>query len=380
MRVAFNATALLSPLTGIGQYSFHLASALVQRPGLDLEFFYGTGWSRQIRQTPLPHVRTLKSLLKFFIPNSYTISRALQQRNFNKCAKAPPIDIYHEPNFLAFTSHVRSVVTVHDLSWVRFPETHPIERVRAMDKYFEPGIKRASLILTDSEFVKRELMEVFRVDEARIRSIHLGVETLFRPRESAESHSVLSRLGVTHSQYLLSVGTLEPRKNIATSLRAYTLLPKALRSRFPLVIAGMKGWKTSPLETIVEPLVQSGEVLVTGYLTRDDLAVLTSGAAGLVYPSLYEGFGLPPLEAMASGVPVIASNVSSIPEVVGDAGILVDPQDAEELADAMRRLLTDEALRDSLSSKGLDRSALFTWENCVAQTVEAYKSACGMND
>ena len=168
MRVAFNATALLSPLTGIGQYAHHLARGLQQRGDVDLDLFYATGWSKEVRTEPLPAVATLKSLVRRFLPNSYAISRGFQQKFFTAGALQAKNDIYHEPNFLAYRFNGPSVITVHDLSWIRYPDMHPIERVRAMDKYFQPGLDRASLILTDSEFVKRELMDVFEIGRAHV--------------------------------------------------------------------------------------------------------------------------------------------------------------------------------------------------------------------
>ena len=176
-----------------------------------------------------------------------------------------------------------------------------------------------------------------------------------------------------HGQYLLTVGTLEPRKNLQTVLHAYMLLPQQIRKRFPLVLAGIKGWHMSALEQQIAPLVAAGEIRQLGYLPREELATVVAGALALIYPSIYEGFGLPPLEAMACGVPVIASGVSSLPEVVGDAGLLIDPHDTEAVAQAMQRLITDPGSRLHLSQKALARSARFSWGKCVEQTIDAYR-------
>jgi glycosyltransferase involved in cell wall biosynthesis len=180
---------------------------------------------------------------------------------------------------------------------------------------------------------------------------------------------------LTHGRYLLAVGTLEPRKNLQVALEAFASLPASLRERFPLVLVGMKGWKTSALEQKLAPMVASGQVRQLGYLSRQDLATVMAGATAMVYPSVYEGFGLPPLESMACGVPVIASNVSSIPEVVGDSGLLIDPSDAQALALKMVQLLEDEVLRSQLADRALARSQLFSWAKCTDQTVDVYKAA-----
>lgn len=227
MRVAFNATGLLSPLTGIGQYSRHVAMGLSACDALDAEFFYGAYWSKEVRAAPMPSAASVLSWIRRHVPFSYELRRLVQKHRFTAHARPGRFDIYHEPNILPLPFDGPTVVTVHDLSWIRFPHTHPIERVRAMDKYFEPGLKRASLILTDSDFVKRELVEVFGVRPERIRPVLLGVEPLFRPQSAVETLPVLSRHALTHGQYLLAVGTLEPRKNLQVALQAFMQLPPA---------------------------------------------------------------------------------------------------------------------------------------------------------
>jgi alpha-1,3-rhamnosyl/mannosyltransferase len=373
MRVAVNGIALLSPLTGIGQYTYHLAKGLHATPGCDLDLFYGTGWSKELRTTPAPGLSRLKTLVKRFVPNPYAVSRFVMQRRFSAGVHASRPDIYHEPNFLAYTCSAPTVITVHDLSWIRYPHTHPIERVRAMNKYFEPGLRRAALILTDSEFVKREVREAFGVKPELIKSVPLGVEPLFHPRSAAETLPVLTRHKLQHGRYLLAVGTLEPRKNLQVVLQAFMRLPPATRKQYPLVLVGMTGWHTSALEAQMAPMIQSGELRQLGYVSRPDLAAVIAGAVTLIYPSVYEGFGLPPLEAMACGVPVIASNVSSLPEVVGDTGVLIGPHDVQAVADAMGLLIADPMLRDKMAAQALTRSQGFTWEKCVAQTMSAYQ-------
>jgi glycosyltransferase involved in cell wall biosynthesis len=373
MRIAFNATSLLSPLTGIGQYSRHLALGLAAHADLDVDFFYGAVWSKTVRDAPLPGLPGMTPWLRRHVPFSYELRRFVQRHQFAQNSKKRAFDLYHEPNILALPLDAPTVITVHDLSWIRFPSMHPIERVRAMNKDFEPGLKRAALILTDSEFVKRELTEVFGVKPERIRPVLLGAENLFHPQSAEQTRTVLNAHGLTHGQYILAVGTLEPRKNLSVALRAFMQLPPQLRKRFPLVLAGMKGWHTSELEQEIASLATSGEVRLLGYLPREDLATVIAGATTLVYPSIYEGFGLPPLEAMACGVPVITSNVSSIPEVVGDTGLMLDPQDENGFAEAMQLIVTGPELRADMATKALARSREFSWARCVSETIDAYK-------
>lgn len=375
MKVALNGTALLSPLTGLGQYTHHLAQGLMEHSEVDLVFFYGNRWGVELQNSPLKGIVGVKSLAKRFLPNPYALNRFLQQRVFNHGIRIQKPQIYHEPNFIAFESDIPSIVTVHDLSWIRFPDMHPEQRVRAMNTYFEKGLQRASLVLTDSHFVKQELIEVFGVPSERIQPVLLGVDKSFHPKSKEQTQSTLDRFSLKHDSYLVAVGTLEPRKNLQSALSAFMQFPQSVRQRFPLVLVGMKGWHTSELEAQLSPLIRAGEVRELGYLSRNDLIDVVAGALTLIYPSIYEGFGLPPLEAMACGVPVITSNVSSIPEVVGDAGIMLDPHDIDGFSDAMQRLIDDANLRAELSSQALNRSKDFTWGRCAEQTLAAYRKA-----
>ena len=186
---------------------------------------------------------------------------------------------------------------------------------------------------------------------------------------------MLAAEGLVPGGYLLSVGTLEPRKNVKTTLQAYASLPAAWRKRHPLVFVGLRGWHGSELDAALQPLLASGDVRVLGYLDRDRLAAVTAGARALVYPSLYEGFGLPPLEAMGCGVPPIVSGDTCLPELVGDAGLTVPALDVAAVANAMRLLCEDDALRARLSGRAVERAAGYTWKRCADETVAVYRRA-----
>lgn len=375
IRLAFNGVSLLSPLTGIGQYTSHLATNLASSKHLEADFFYGAGWSKSVHLQAPPAIKNFLPWFRKHVPWSYEIRQWIQSHRFKATANSGRFDLYHEPNNVPLPFDGPLVLTVHDLSWIRYPQMHPVERVKAMDKYFESGLRRATRVLTDSNFVKNELLDVFGLRAETIHPIGLGVESNFKPRTQAETRRVLKDLDLLHGQYLLAVGTLEPRKNLQVALEAFLKLPKLLRQRYPLVLVGMKGWHTSPLEARLAPLLSSGEVRQLGYVTREDLALVMAGACALVYPSVYEGFGLPPLEAMACAVPVIASNVSSIPEVVGDTGILLDPDDVQGLADAMIKMLEAPDYRMSLSDRALQRSQLYSWDRCACETIDVYRAA-----
>jgi glycosyltransferase involved in cell wall biosynthesis len=377
MRLAFNATALLSPLTGIGQYSFQLAQEYLRREECAMELFYGSYWDHRLYATPSKTLAAALPWIRNVVPRSYQLRRWLQNARFYQHARKNgkgKFDVYHEPNFLPLRFDGPTVITVHDLSWIRHPETHPEVRVNAMNRYFEPGLRRADAIITDSAFVKQELMQVFGVSERLISVVPLGVESLFQPLQAEQTQTVLVQHQLVHGRYFLAVGTLEPRKNLGLALTAYMQLPERIRCIHPLVLIGMKGWRTTALEEQIAPLIRSGQVRQLGYVSRADLAILVAGAMTLVYPSIYEGFGLPPLEAMACGVPVVCANSSSLPEVVGDAGVLVDPHDDSELARTLTRLTEDEAERATLGLLARNRSLQFTWSRCADATLAVYRS------
>jgi len=182
----------------------------------------------------------------------------------------------------------------------------------------------------------------------------------------------MARWNLKHGRYFLTVGTVEPRKNLQTALDAHARLPANVRKHFPLVLSGMRGWNSSVLEKRIRAMSKDGTVIPVGYVSRADLAKLLAGATALVFPSIYEGFGLPLLEAMSCGVPVISSNAASMPELVGGTGVLLDPFDTEGMATAMERLASSPEERNRLGQSGLDRSRLFTWDACVNATLQAY--------
>ena len=375
IKLAMNATSLLSLGTGIAAYTRNLAEKLLETGEVEALFFYGFRWSPKMRDVSAPPFNRLGRLFLRFVPQPYDVSRFLQQRMFRLGAKRYRPDIYHEPNYLSFCFDVPVVITVHDLSHVRYPEAHPADRVRAMNKFLPRAVETASQIMVDSRFVKDEVVSYFGVDPAKVHAIHLGVGKNYAPRSAEELGPVLARFGLSAKSYILTVGTLEPRKNLILAIDAYAGLPEAVRKSTPLVIAGMKGWLIEQVEARIRKHEDRGEVRWLGYVPAEILPMLYSGARMLVYPSFYEGFGLPVLEAMASGIPVITSDQASLPEVAGDAGIMVDPRDGDALRDAMQRLIEDEAEARRRSDLGLAQAAKFTWRACAEKTLAVYRRA-----
>jgi alpha-1,3-rhamnosyl/mannosyltransferase len=376
--IAFNATATSSQ-TGIGRYVRELAISLEQQ-GVNIHYFVGLKWTDVAPQV-LGSPGLAKQLARFLVhhvPGAQEWVRKIQQRHFTQGLVKHQPALYHEPNYLAFRFPGLSVVTAHDASWVRYPETHPVSRVRVMDRYFPEALERAQLVIVDSDFVAREMHEIFGVPYARLRAISLGVSSAFQPLSPLLTHPTCQRLGLEHGRYILSVGTLEPRKNLISLIRAYRSMPASLTSRYPLVIGGTQGWRHKDIDREIAALERTGSLRFLGGVAESDLPALFAAATLFVYPSLYEGFGLPPLEAMKSGVPVVVSNCSSLPEVVGDAGKCVNPKDINALAETLRSVLEDQALRQRMAKAGVAHANGFTWEKCAERTIAVYREAMAL--
>jgi glycosyltransferase involved in cell wall biosynthesis len=372
MCVAINGIAMLSPLTGIGQYTYNLVREM-QDLRLSPWLFYGAKWSREAREGAMPGMEAVKGAVKRVVPYAYRLKRFVLQQAFTLGARRRGISLYHEPNFMSYRFDGPSVVTVHDLSWLRYPETHPADRVREMNRVMPRAMGGAAHVLVDSDFVKREVMEHYGLAEERITTTLLGVSTEFRPFSNAECAAPLDRYRLQYGRYILAVATLEPRKNLSSLIAAFAQLPDTLRRRYPLVIAGMRGWGEGVASASLSNMIAKGEVRLVGYVPQADLPKLYAGARMFVYPSLYEGFGLPPLEAMACAVPVIASNRASLPEVVGNAGILTEPLDDLRIVQHMRALIEDDALHAHLAKAGRLRARRFTWRKCAMETLAVYR-------
>ena len=287
----------------------------------------------------------------------------------------------HPPDLLFVPAHVlpivhprASVVTVHDLGYLYFPHAHrPLDRLY-LDLSTRHNARAAAHLISDSQATKRDLVERYSVDPAKIAVVYAGYDAAaFRPvRDRAAIEAVKARYSIA-GEYILSVGTLQPRKNLARLIEAFASLQIA-DCKLQLVIAGKRGWLYKEIFAQVHQLGLEDEVIFTGYVAGSDLPALLSSASLFVMPSLYEGFGLPVLEAMACGVPIVCSNVSSLPEVAGDAAVLVDPLDVGRMAAAMERVLSDEELRAELRERGFEQVGRFSWEKCARETLAVLES------
>jgi len=288
----------------------------------------------------------------------------------------------HAPDVLFVPAHVlplwsppRAVVTIHDLGYLHYPEAHPLSRRLYLRLSTRWNAWRATHIIADSATTKQDIVRHCRVAESKISVVHLGVGARFRPiTDRGLLHEVALRYGIT-TPYLLFVGTIQPRKNLARLIEAWAAYARQTATNTTLVIAGKSGWITAAIERRAYELGIADRVRFTGYVADDDLPALISGALGYVFPSLYEGFGLPVLEAQACGTPVLCSAVSSLPEVAGDAAIFVDPHSVPSITDGIQRLCEDQQMRERLRDAGLRRISGWNWQRTARETLRILEAS-----
>jgi glycosyltransferase involved in cell wall biosynthesis len=376
VRIAYDGVPLIGQRFGIGHYTDQLIRA-VARADREARCVVVYPW-------PVNPFRTLPSM-SFADPNVEVpqpgFSARLQRRIREALgvgatleALIGPVDVFHGTNFLLAhpVERAKRVVSIHDLTVVLFPQWHPAKRLRAMHVGLRAAAEAADRIIAVSHSTKNDIVEHLGVDPDRVAIVPLAVDPSFRPLPRDDIDKALGPLGLVHGSYLLFLGTIEPRKNLGRLLDAVIAAGPDVG---PLVLAGAAGWGNEALRPRIAALVRQGRVLVLGYVPETLKARLLGGARALVYPSLYEGFGLPPLEAMACGTPVITSDVSSLPEVVGDAALRVNPLDVDNIASAIKNLWHDAALRSDLRARGLARAQTFTWEVTARLTLDVYTAA-----
>lgn len=284
------------------------------------------------------------------------------------------IAVFHSPDFvLPPTWRARTVLTVHDLSFLTTPHTADPALRRYLMASVPRSIARADHILADSESTRRDLVQHLGVEPERTTVVYPGVGSQFKPLELQAVREVRARYKL-EGPFVLAVGTLQPRKNYPALIEAWARLREvdpALAS-VGLVIAGGRGWLYDEIDATIERLEVATRVRLLGFVPEEDLPALYNAAAAVAMPSLYEGFGIPVIEALACGTPVVASNVSSLPEASGDAALLVPPDDVDALAKALRRLLTDDELRATLRQRGFAHAQHFTWEAAARTVLNVY--------
>jgi glycosyltransferase involved in cell wall biosynthesis len=366
-RIGFDGTPLLGPKTGIGWYTHELIDAVAKQAPEDDLLVFPISWrtARMLHLDPphRPNVRVTRR-----IAPARPLWAMWDRVPFPPIEWLVRCDVFHATNYIAPpSSKVPTVVTVHDIGFIRYPES-ATEAIRRMSRLLPSVLRRAPVIITPSTFTRDELRWWLPDVGDRIMVVPYGSH---RPRVAASSTGL-----PPGPPYALMLGTLEPRKNVALALDAMRILRQrgvALR----LVLAG----GSSPLVDLPAVLRKRGlgppEVIRTGYVDDPRMAALVAEAAMLVFPSIYEGFGMPLVEAMESGLPVVAARASATPETVGDAAVLVDPYDAEGFADAMERVASDDALRARLVAAGREQASRFSWDKTAEATLRVYHSLAG---
>ncbi|SMC09482.1 glycosyltransferase family 4 protein [Nitratiruptor tergarcus] len=365
-KILIDTTPLLKDLSGVGYVTYQYAKEL-QKIYPNTLYYYAWFYSNKLRQRALGNYEKAVNLAKKYLPRPYILTHSAKTAIFNYTLFKEKPDIFIQPNYISFPTFfdIPTITFIHDLSHIRYKEYHPKERMEYFEKYLPKSIEKSTKIVTISEFTKQELINLNLCDEEKIEVIYNGIDPKFRPTTQSEFVSVAQKHNLQYQNYFLFVGTLEPRKNLRNLLAAYLQYLKTTNHPTPLVLAGGIGWRSEHFDDLLQKASNSGYVKRLGYVSEEELIALYGGAKAFIFPSFYEGFGLPPLEAMACGTPVIASNSSSIPEVIGDAGLLIDPHDTKQIRQALHQMDEDTVLRKELAVKGLIRAKQFSWESAA---------------
>ncbi|EWM52888.1 glycosyltransferase family 4 protein [Ruminococcus flavefaciens] len=378
MRITFDAVPICSDkITGIGWCEVGQTQALAELyPGNRYEYsFFTSGDAERTKRVEKFAGKRIKlntsgfsgylyRAVSTFLPVPYSFF-------FGRKSDITHFFNYIVPPFV----HGRKVVTVHDMVYKAFPETVRGRTRFMLEMGLKRSMKRADLIVTDSEFSKSEIIKYFPQHEKKIRVVPCGVDLeRFHPCSEPERIPEVKKSLEIEGDYFLYLGTIEPRKNLERLITAYGAFVRKVGGSSPkLVLAGGKGWLDNGIYSRVEKLELTGKVIFTKYVPSEDMNPLMCGALAFVFPSLYEGFGMPPLEAMACGVPVLTSGEASLPEVTGDCAVICDAYDAKSIAQGMYRLYSDSGLRRELGIKGMERAKNFTWKRSAEMLMDVYR-------
>ena len=372
LRIAIDAHSVGTGLGGNESYATNLIEGLAEIDSVNSYTLYVTRrealerfsnrWPNFSVRTTLPHSPLIRIPL--------TLSAELRRN---------PVDVLHVQFTAPPFSPCPVVVSIHDLSFEHLPQTFKWRSRKQLRITVRRSARQAAQVIALSEHARSDIISTYSINPANVSVIPLAAPAHFRPtRDEVELQRVRQTYGI-EGDYILSVGAIQPRKNLSRLVAAYSRLRWARpEGKLPqLVLVGKCAWLYDETLRTIKELEISNSVILTGYVPEADLPALYSGALCFVYPSYFEGFGLPPLEAMKCGAPVIVGDKTSLPEVVGDAGILVDPFDIDELAAAIQKLIADSELRMQLRVKGLERAKLFDWQETARQTLAVYERAAG---
>lgn len=364
-KILVDSISLLFPLTGIGRYTYEVSKQLEEDNSLLIEYFYGYYSKKLIKPSSSKEIKGLKSFI-LKNPMIKKIVRKILLSYVHLFSKS--YELYWQPNFIP-NSGIKAkkiVTTVHDFSFILYRDFHPKERIEYIEKYFFNNLDRSDMIITGSEYTKREILKYTKFKEDKIVVIYHGIEhNLFKVYQKIELGFDLP------SKFILSVGSIEPRKNLLRLLKAYQGLPLEIKDEYKLLLVGFSGWENSEIISLIKELEEYVQYL--GFISDEELAQVYNLATLFVYPSLYEGFGLPVLEAMACGTAVVSSGLSSLPEVGGDAPLYCDPYSITDIQEKIVSTLADSSKRDSMVEKGLAQAQKFSWQKSAQEHKRVFK-------
>jgi glycosyltransferase involved in cell wall biosynthesis len=368
MRIALDCRTVTSPKTGDRTYALNLSRALAAVDRENEYRFYT--WERTtLTESPSPRCRGV------YLPANPRW--AWTPIVFPNDLRNRSVDLAHVQYLVPPVTPCPVITTIHDVAFRRFPKLFPLKHRLLLNALIPAAIHHAAMVITGSEATKRDLIELFDAPEEKIAVTPYAADASFRPRDRDLARAaVKERFGI-EGPYVLSVGVIQPRKNLPRLVRAFSRIARKVPHR--LVLVGKEGWASEELRRAVNACGPGREPLFTGYVADADLPDLYAGADLFVYPSLYEGFGLPVLEAMACGTAVVTSTTSSLPEVAGDAASLVEPTDVKALGETMLRLLQDPSAREELAAKGLARAKTYSWERTARETIQVYERVARSN-
>lgn len=379
--LVINTISLLSKFTGIAKYTYEISRRILPLGGgIDPTFYYG--YFRKKLYFPELFVvspeEKLAKRLKHFFAKTYLVKKIAREGIlFTSKFMNRECELYWEPNNVPI-KHLKSnhlVTTVHDFSFHVYPELHRKETREYFKNNFWENIRKSDRIITASHFIKDEILNYLHFDPAKVHVINHGVD---HDNFKVYEHNMLETfcdLYELPEKYVLFVGSIEPRKNLQNALLAYNSLPESFKKEYKFLLAGFSGWQNAEIMEII--CREKGNIIYLGYLSDRELAYLYNVASVFIYPSIYEGFGLPPIEAMACGAPVIVSRTSSMPEICGDAAYYVDPNKIMDIAEGIYTVATSESLRKDLRKKGLKKSRSFNWDKSAREHLLVFHEVMG---